>query len=162
MRNSPGERPVLPSVLDRLIDLEPELREDPPVTRAQSIRELKAALQRDLEWLLNTRRTAIELPESSDALKNSLYVYGLPEFRELNQSTAADRLSKHIESAIQTFEPRLANVRVTLRPREGVDRIAHFMIEAILLIDPMPERVTFDTVLELTSGEYRVGADRGA
>jgi type VI secretion system protein ImpF len=162
MRNSPGERPVLPSVLDRLIDADPESRQDPSITRAQSVRELKAMLKRDLEWLLNTRRIAGDFSESSEELRNSLYAYGLPEFRELNLSAAADDLAKHIEFAIKLFEPRLASVRVTMRPGEGVDRIAHFIIDAILLIDPMPERVTFDTVLELTSGQYRVGGEGGA
>jgi type VI secretion system protein ImpF len=162
MPSSPGERPVLLSVLDRLIDSEPGLRDDPSITRAQSIRELKVSLQRDLEWLLNTRLIATELPESSEELKNSLFSYGLPEFRELNGSAAPELLSKYIENAIRRFEPRLANIRVTMRPAEGTIRVAHFIIDAVLLIDPMPERVTFDTVLELTRGEYRVGADRGA
>jgi type VI secretion system protein ImpF len=151
-----NERPVLPSVLDRLIDLEPKLREDSPISRAQSIRELKSSLQRDLEWLLNTRRIAEELPESATELRNSLHYYGLPEFTQVGVSTAAETLSEHMESAIRTFEPRLADVRVSMHPVEGAARIAHFIIEAILLIDPLPERVTFDTVLELTKGEYRV------
>jgi type VI secretion system protein ImpF len=162
MPSSPGERPVLLSVLDRLIDSEPGLRDDPSITRAQSIRELKVSLQRDLEWLLNTRLVAMELPESSEELKNSLFSYGLPEFRELNVSAAPELLSKYIERAIRRFEPRLANIRVTMRPGEGTIRVAHFIIDAVLLIDPMPERVTFDTVLEITRGEYRVGVDRGA
>ena len=162
MRNSPGERPVLPSVLDRLIDDQRELREDPPLSRAQSIRELKVSLQRDLEWLLNTRRIVRDTPESVGHLGNSLYVYGLPEFRELDVRAAAGGLARQMELAIQTFEPRLANIKVTMRPREGVERVAHFIIEAVLLIRPLPERVTFDTVLELTNGEYRVGTDRRA
>jgi type VI secretion system protein ImpF len=162
MPSSAGERPVLLSVLDRLIDSEPGLRDDPSITRAQSIRELKASLQRDLEWLLNTRVNPLEHPESSEELKNSVFSYGLPEFRELNFSDAPEILSKYIETSIRRFEPRLASVRVTMRPGEGTLRIAHFIIDAVLLIDPMPERVTFDTVLELTRGEYRVGADRGA
>jgi type VI secretion system protein ImpF len=151
-----SERPVLPSVLDRLIDLEPKMREDTAITRSQSIRELKASLQRDLEWLLNTRRIAGQLPESAEQLRNSLYCYGLPEFTELSRGSAPEVLAKHMESAIRAFEPRLANVRVSARPVEGLDRMAHFIIEAILLIDPVPERVAFDTALELTKGEYRV------
>ena len=47
---------VTPSLIDRLIDRDPRAGADPPTTRAQSIRQLKAALRRDLEWLLNTRR----------------------------------------------------------------------------------------------------------
>jgi len=34
-----------------------------------------------------------------------------------------------------------------------------FQIQGLLRIDPAPERVTFDTVLELTSGEYQVKGD---
>ena len=89
-----SERPVRPSVLDRLIDLEPKLREDPAVGRAQSIRELKASLQRDLEWLLNTRRVAGELPDSAEELIHSLYYYGLPEFMDLNWSVVLDSSGK--------------------------------------------------------------------
>ena len=151
-----SERPILPSVLDRLIDLEPKLREDSAISRAQSIRDLKTSLQRDLEWLLNTRRIAGGLAETAEELKNSLYYYGLPEFTQLGLSTAQDVLAQHMEEAIRTFEPRLASVRVSARHVEGLDRMAHFTIEAILLIDPVPERVAFDTALELTKGEYKV------
>ena len=47
---------VTPSLIDRLIDRDPNAATDPHTTRAQSVRQLKAALRRDLEWLLNTRR----------------------------------------------------------------------------------------------------------
>jgi len=154
-----NERPVVQSVLDRLIDFEPKQRDDPSISRGQSVRDLKTSLQRDLEWLLNTRQIALELPESAEELRNSLFSYGLPEFADLSINTAADVLSKYIESTIRTFEPRLTSVRVSMRPVEGVDRIAHFTIEAILLLDPLPERVVFDTVLELSKGEYRVKGD---
>jgi len=152
MRN---ERPVSASVLDRLIDLEPKLGEDASVGRSQSVRELKASLQRDLEWLFNTRRVADELPAGVEQLQNSLYYYGLPEFREMTVSAAGDELSQYIESALKKFEPRLANVRVVMHSAEGPGQVAHFVIEAILMMDPVPERVAFDTVLA-TKGEYRV------
>ncbi|MEZ5395501.1 MAG: hypothetical protein R2724_22155 [Bryobacterales bacterium] len=51
-----------PSLLDRLIDLEPrnrDVRQEP----AKSLRQLKAGLRRDLEWLLNARRPPVDLPE---------------------------------------------------------------------------------------------------
>ena len=51
------EQTVTQSVLERLIDREPGTDSDSAQTRAQSVRQLKAALRRDLEWLLNTRRT---------------------------------------------------------------------------------------------------------
>ena len=51
------EQTVTQSIVERLIDLEPNRAVEVPPTRAQSVRQLKAGLRRDLEWLLNTRRT---------------------------------------------------------------------------------------------------------
>ena len=156
-RSSQPELAVSQSVLDRLIDLAPKVSSEPPPTRAQSIRQLKSALQRDLEWLLNTRRIADDLPEDSEVLRSSLYWYGLPDLSALSIRSPHDqvKLIRHLESVIAAFEPRLANVRVTMRPLAGGANV-HFIIEGILLIDPAPERITFDTVLELASGEYEV------
>ncbi len=56
MARPQGDVTVTLSVLDRLIDHEPEARWRLPSRRSQSVRVLKAAVQRDLEWLLNTRR----------------------------------------------------------------------------------------------------------
>jgi len=39
---------VTQSVIERLIDLEPGVRAEPLPSRAQSVRQLKAALRRDL------------------------------------------------------------------------------------------------------------------
>jgi hypothetical protein len=57
------EETVTQSVLERLIDLDPKSKNDPPQTRPQSVRQLKAALRRDLEWLLNTRQIPGGVPE---------------------------------------------------------------------------------------------------
>ncbi len=58
---------------------------------------------------------------------------------------------------MKIFEPRLANVRVVpLEWRHAGTRTLRFRIEGLLLMDPAPEHVSFDTVLELTSGEYEV------
>ena len=34
--------------------------------------------------------------------------------------------------------------------------------KALLDMDPAPELITFDTVLQLSSGEYQVGGEHGA
>ena len=38
-------------------------------------------------------------------------------------------------------------------------RVLRFQIEALLKMDPAPEQVLFDTVLQLNSGEYQVKGD---
>jgi len=58
---------------------------------------------------------------------------------------------------VKQFESRLANVRVLpVEETATGTRSLHFRIEGLLLMDPAPEHISFDTVLELTSGEYEV------
>jgi len=160
----PDELVVTPSVLDRLIDMEPRQAEDSPSTRAQSVRRLRLAVRRDLEWLLNTRRNPDEAPESLAELSQSVYNYGLPDFSSVSLNSPKDRdwLLVEVERTVALFEPRLKDVRVTLLDTPGVNRVLHFQIEGMLQMDPAPEQVSFDTVLQLTNGEYQIRGDRGA
>jgi len=158
MPTTQREGPVTLSVLDRLIDQEPERKLELPLTRAQSLRELKAALRRDLEWLLNTRRTIDEAPASLKELERSLYNYGLPDVSSLYLRSSNDQalLLDAIKTAIDIFEPRLLNIKVTLESASDDKRVIRFAIEGLLRMDPAPEQIFFDTVLEPTSGQYQV------
>ena len=51
--------------------------------------------------------------------------------------------------------PKIAS-RLLLEPARGTERAMHFRIDAMLVVDPAPERVTFDTALQLVNGEYKV------
>lgn len=159
MERSSPEFAVTVSVLDRLIDQEPTNSNEAPVNRAQSVRQLKDSLRRDLEWLLNTRKIAFP-PE--DALKNlnkSVYIFGLPDFTGYKTSSPAEqsRLLRVIQTTVKLFEPRLANVTVVpIESGQAISRTLRLRIEGLLLIDPAPEMVSFDTVLELISGQYEV------
>ncbi len=159
-RSEPAPNVTL-SVFDRLVDNEPLVRNDPPQGRSQSLRQLKASLRRDLEWLLNTRRSVLEVKDSSLEIERSLFNYGLPDISSLGVHSIQDqkRLLWMIESTIATFEPRIADARVSMEQVAGNARVLRFQIQGLLRIDPAPERVTFDTVLELTSGEYEVKGD---
>lgn len=161
----PDELVVTPSVLDRLIDLEPRQSEDSPSTRAQSVRRLRTAVRRDLESLLNTRRNPDAAPDSMVELSQSVYNYGLPDFSAVSLNAPKDRdwLLVEVERTVALFEPRLKDVRVTLLDDpNSTNRSLHFQIEGLLQMDPAPEQVSFDTVLQLTNGEYQIRGDRGA
>ena len=149
---------VTPSVLDRLLDYEPELSREPAASRAKSLRQLKQAVRRDLALLLNTRRAAGGLPPELMELGRSLAAYGLPDFSALNVESPADQaqMRRSLEATIATFEPRLRGVRVTLEPVRETDRTLRFRVDGRLQVEPTPEPVTFDTVLQLHSGEYKV------
>ncbi len=147
------------SVIDRLIDQDPRTSTEAPLNHAQSVRAHKESVRRDLEWLLNTRRIAEPPPESLREVNRSLYLYGLPDFTTYSIANPKDqaRLIRFLQSAVKQFEPRLSNARlVAIENTESKSRKLRFRIEALLLMDPLPEHVTFDTVLQLTTGQVEV------
>ncbi|MEO8050709.1 MAG: type VI secretion system baseplate subunit TssE [Acidobacteriota bacterium] len=166
MAKQDSDLTVTPSLIDRLIDRDPRAGSDPHTTRAQSVRQLKAALRRDLEWLLNTRRNPNAAGESLAELSRSLFNYGLPDFSSLSLNSPRDRgrLLVELEKTVAIFEPRLQQVRVSLvdTPGHNSPRVVHFQIEGMLQMDPSPEQVSFDTTLQLSSGEYQIRGERSA
>src|ERR1700746_4231822 len=86
-----GETTITISALDRLIDLEPDNRMENPLSRAQSVRLLKSAVRRDLEWLLNSRRIADPPDEGLKEVNKSAHMYGLPDLSALTIASTADR-----------------------------------------------------------------------
>ena len=150
---------VTVSVLDRLIDQDPKNSQEAQLSRSQSLRQLKDSLRRDLEWLLNTRKIAVPPDEGLKELNKSVYIFGLPDFTGYKASSPADhaKLLRIIQNTVKLFEPRLANIKVVPIDAGGtLSRTLRLRIEGLLLIDPAPEHVTFDTVLQLTSGQYEV------
>jgi type VI secretion system protein ImpF len=166
MARGQGDVTVTLSVLDRLMDLEPKNQVEAPLSRAQSIRAMKNAVRRDLEWLLNTRSVAFEPDEALRDVNHSVYVYGLPDFSSYAAASPADqaKLLREILGAIKFFEPRLADVRIVPVevPGSGLKEFK-LRIEALLRMDPAPEPISFDTVIELKSGVCRIsgGANAG-
>jgi type VI secretion system protein ImpF len=158
MARTGREQNITLSVLERLIDTEPGNQAEGPQNRSQAMRQLKASLKRDLEWLLNTRRTPEEIDEAELELQHSLFNYGLPDLSGFGVHSTQDqnRVLRMIEAAVAVYEPRIQGVRVTLEPVAPNSRTLRFQIQGLLRLDPAPERVTFDTVLQLSSGEYEV------
>ncbi len=149
---------ITPSIVDRLLDFEPRVSSEAPKSRSQSLRELKQSVRRDLEWLLNTRHTADKIPEGLEEVNRSIASYGLPDFTGLSSKNSDDRKSliRSIETALRTFEPRFMNLKVELEEVDSVQRGVKFRIQATLRVEPTPEPVVFDTVLQVGSGEFKV------
>lgn len=153
--------PILPSVIDRLLDDEPDVSTEPEWRWRQDVRELKESVTRDLEALFNTRQTRPELvfnaPDSEIA--QSVLTYGLPDLTSTSVANqeACESLRWSVEEAIRRFEPRLFDVRVTLQaPENSYDRKLRLLVEAWLVIDPEPVPITFDTLVESATGVYQV------
>ena len=158
MARSDLEVRVTQSVLDRLLDYDPQETRETPKSRSASMHELKLSIRRDLEWLLNTRCHARSPDDKPSEAKRSVAFYGLPDIVGINAKNNQEqqRLTKALETAIKNFEPRFLNVKVSMEPVDTVDRNLKFRIEASLDVDPAPEPIIFDTLLEMGSGEFTI------
>jgi type VI secretion system protein ImpF len=162
MARTDHETRVTSSVLDRLLDFEPKASTESPKSRSKSLAELKQAVRRDLEWLLNTRQYLGSVDENLEEVNKSVAVYGLPDFTGVSAKSHLEmkRLTLAVENALKIFEPRFLNVKVMLEPVNNIDRLLKFRIEAQLNIEPSPEPIAFDTVLQLGSGDFQVKENR--
>jgi type VI secretion system protein ImpF len=153
--------PLRLPLLDRLLDDEPKIKSEAPMSRSTSLARLKIAVRRDLENLLNTRRTPDLIPEGSVEILRSVYYYGLPDITSMpaNFLYEQTKLLQSIETAVKTFEARLDGVRVSLVPVAGQSRVLRFVIDGMLRIDPLPEHVVYDASIELTSLEVSISGD---
>jgi type VI secretion system protein ImpF len=144
------------SILDRLIDLEPGVSREPVQYRLLTIGRAKASVARDLENLLNTKRSVWAPPAAYREVNNSVFVYGLQDFTSQNPRSPMVRqqLRQQIEKIISRFEPRLKNVKVNLETAAQNERNLRFRITALLVVDPVTEPVTFDTFFDVSRGEY--------
>jgi type VI secretion system protein ImpF len=159
MPNPKFTKNIQQGLLDRLIDNEPHNRNEGSMSRPESLRLFRQAVKRDLEFLLNTTRMPIEVPEFCDEAYRSVLFYGLPDIASMSIQSTTDevKLMRSLEAAIELFEPRLARARVTNRESYSAGgQSITFHIEAMLMIEPAPERISFDTVLEISKGAYSV------
>jgi type VI secretion system protein ImpF len=152
-----------PSFLDRLTD--PGIK---PNRCKYTLREFEARVLRDLQDLLNTKRPPdaefADFPEIQKSVAN----YGLRDMthKDGSDSDVRSGYANHIKEVIEAFEPRLSEVEVDARTPEEVQSqdpslfrlsAAFFRIRVTLNVDPTPiDGVTFDTVLELASGQHQV------
>jgi len=144
------------SILDRLIDLEPGVSREAVQYRFITIGQAKVSVARDLENLLNTKRSVLSPPAGYREVHSSLFVYGLQDFtsQDPRSPMVRQQLRQQIERVISRFEPRLKQVKVGLETAVQNERNLRFRINALLVVDPVNEPVTFDTYFDVGRGEY--------
>ena len=159
MAKAANNRALVLSVLDRLLDDDPDNSREAPATPAQTMRDLKRAVRRDLENLLNTRVRLLSWPANFTELNRSLVNYGLPDFTSANLASSKDRdaFCRVIQAVVVQFEPRLAHIKVSpITASEPLDRTFRFRIDAMLKTEPSPEPVVFDSNVEPATGDVKV------
>jgi type VI secretion system protein ImpF len=150
---------LVPSVLDRMLDEEPAVSHEAPRSHHQALRDLKQAVRRDLENLLNTRHSFLGWDPALEELNQSLLNYGLADFTGTGLASAREReeFCRTLEGVLRRHEPRFKSVKVTLLTNaEPLDRTLRFRIDALLRVDPVPEPIVFDSVLEPASAAFSI------
>ena len=152
------QRAQLP-LLDRLIDDAPDVAHDPPLAAAAAVAMLRRSVRRDIEALLNARRRWRSWSPGYTELAESPVGYGISDFAAgaFNDPAQRDRLRFQIEQTIRRFEPRLAQVHVVLLDADNtLDATLRLRIEGMLRVEPAPEPIAFDTLVDAATAEVQV------
>ena len=146
------------SILDRLINREAGASSESVQNRSLSIGQIKASVKRDLENLLNARRIIIEPPQSYRELIDSVYSYGLHDFTSKNPKSPSlkQQLRFELEKTISQFESRLKNVSIHFEEHSQDRQSLKFRISALMVVEPIKEPVTFDTICDVNKQSYSV------
>ena len=151
---------LVPSILDRLLDDEPDKVKEIAASRTQRLRELKQSVRRDLEHLLNTRVCLHVIPSDCEELLTSVLNYGIPDFGGLATASGDQQelLRSKVEDVICRFETRFKFVRVELvqDATQALQRTIRLKIDGVLHAEPAPEPVSFDSHIMPTIGTFQV------
>lgn len=160
MSNVESHQSLMPSLLDRLIDPDSAGTAE---RRGYSLQQMMDAVRRDVEEILNTRRSLIDDMRAYPECHNSVIAYGFPDFGSIRSTTRGDHLTMatYIEELVAKFEPRLKDIKAYLVEdlNEMKQFRVKFQIQGRLKVEPSPE-VAFETVLELTTGHSSVKRSR--
>ena len=111
--------------------------------------------------IVTDKKTEHELAALPECQK-SVLTYGLNDFAGLSLASHYDRtfICKSIQQAIARHEPRLKQVAVTLELNEQSTNALYFAIQALLVVHPAEEPVSFDAMLQPSTLQYSVSRAR--
>jgi type VI secretion system protein ImpF len=138
-------------VLDRLLDADPDRAQERALSGAETLAALRRAARRDLEALLNARQRWRSWPAPLTELAVSPVNFGVPDLTSgyFAAEERREAFRRAVEAAIRAYEPRFRMVKVTLLPgQDETDRTLRLRVEALMLADPEPEPVSFDTAFD--------------
>jgi type VI secretion system protein ImpF len=164
-----GDR-LQPSLLDRLTDHHPEDSHETVEARVLSRQQLRAAVLRDLSWLMNATRPEpeaasarmdeIELWRAYDDARRSVLNFGMPEFAGVTKA-ALDTpvMEAAIKRTITTFEPRLdaktLSVTIHIDYEQPLNNL-QLTIRGQMWAQPMPLELLLAADFDLESGDTQL------
>ena len=159
---TPQDR-LQPALLDRLTDHEPDKKQEPRERRVLTKSQLRAAVLRDLTWLLNSvQMSAGEDLDAYPEVQRSVINYGLPSMSgETAASIEIGEIEQAIRAAILCYEPRLLPESLKIEVVEDGSvldwhNIISIRISAQLWAQPVPLEMLLRTEFDLESGQVHL------
>ncbi|MDE3011266.1 MAG: type VI secretion system baseplate subunit TssE [Pseudomonadota bacterium] len=159
-----------PSLLDRLLDFEPASQQEPVEARALNRQQLRAAVLRDLAWLLNTasaranpagqsRLRAADWDAAPEAARSVLN-YGVQSLTGTSLSSVdIAELQQGIADAIRHFEPRIDGKTLEVELATHSDdqpNSLQILIRGQMWAQPMPLELMLSAQVDVETGTARV------
>lgn len=159
---APMER-LQPALLDRLTDDAPERKQEPRESRVITSQKLRAAVIRDLGWLLNATRPHQGVDwDGAPHAERSVINFGMPALSGETASTLdIGGLESRLRRAIVDFEPRIDPATLRVRALAAQDLLDHhnqiqFEIHGQLWAQPVPLEMLLRTEVDLETGQVDV------
>lgn len=153
---------VLPCLLDRLTDDEPDKRSEAHYRQTITLSHFRRSVLRDLGWLLNTpSHLEGEQIEDFPEVASSTLNFGTPDLCGTTASSLNPlELEADLVEAIHKFEPRILpsslSVKVVPGVNENSPNMVGFEIRGLMWANPLPEQFLLETTLDLETGQCEV------
>ena len=150
-----------PALLDRLRDDDPDSAQEPLERQVLSRNQLRDAVLRDLQWLLNSTRPS-DVPGAGPHAQRSVLFYGLPAWSGFTASSMdLPDMEEAIRQAVADHEPRLLARSVKVDAVVSEERLdthnqLSFRISAQLWAQPIPLELLLQTDVDLETGRVEV------
>jgi type VI secretion system protein ImpF len=154
-----------PSLLDRLTDDFPHIKQESRDKRVMSMRQLRTAVLRDLAFLLNTpAKPRFEDLHQFPRVARSVINYGIPDFTGMTTSgITPTQMERVVQRSIQEFEPRIVGDSLKVNAvasketwGNSADQKFEFEITGDYCPLPMPEALFLRTEVDLETGHCEV------
>ena len=157
-----------PALLDRLTDLAPQSRVEADEVRVMTKAQIRAAVLRDLSWMLNAV-SPLGLQANVHALvAESVLNYGLPPMSgQMASRIDVSLLERTIRQAIMRFEPRVMKDSLEVKALEAnsvldTHNVIEFEIRGFMWAQPVPLELLLRTQVDLEAGQVEVRDASGA
>ncbi len=154
---------LLPTLFDRLTDLEPQHKREAGKDKSISHSTLRKMILRDLQWLFNcnNNESLIDL-QAYPAVRRSTVNYGITPLagKRMSEIEWPD-IQKNLTQAILNFEPRIIPEQLKLQCISGRDEldthnVLSIEIRGLLWCSPHPLEFCFRSDIDLENGYFNL------